>query len=81
MTVRSSASERGSKASLFGVSGPLAGLDATVRRCLLERAGGRDEEIVDAVRNIIAEVRRDGDEALRRLARQFDGVQLEQLDQ
>ncbi len=80
MTVRSSASERGSKASLFGVSGPLAGLDATVRRCLLERAGGRDEEIVDAVRNIIAEVRRDGDEALRRLARQFDGVQLEQLE-
>ncbi len=80
MTVGSSARESGSNASLFRVRGPLAELDDTALRCLLERAGGRDGEIVDTVRGIIAEVRRDGDEALRRLARQFDGAQLENLE-
>ena len=80
MTVSSTSAKRDSSASLFGARGPLAGMDAEQVRTLRERTSGRDEQIVATVRDIIAAVRRDGDAALRRLAHQLDGVQLEELE-
>ncbi|HJO03677.1 MAG TPA: histidinol dehydrogenase [Acidobacteriota bacterium] len=80
MTAGSMAVSSTSNGSLFGVRGPLAALDASAVRALLSRAGGRDEEIVGTVRDIIADVRCHGEDALRRLSRRFDGAQLEQLE-
>ena len=55
-------------------------LDEPGRRAALARpvVAGR-EQLASEVAQLIAEVRRDGDAALRRLARRFDGVELEAL--
>ena len=55
-------------------------LDAAERRELLRRPAQRDqEETLAGVRAIVAEVRRDGDEALRRLTERHDHVRLDPL--
>ena len=69
--------------SLFRFIGTLATLDRQhdVRRQLIERAVSRDGESVRATTAaIIARVRRDGDDALRALARDFDGVTLDHVE-
>ena len=55
-------------------------LDAESRRAVLARPvqGARDD-VANAVRDIIAAVRREGDAALRRLTERFDGVRVEAL--
>ncbi|MGH8261446.1 MAG: histidinol dehydrogenase [Steroidobacteraceae bacterium] len=56
------------------------GLDATARRDALARPAQSARDDVDrGVSAIIAEVRRDGDAALRRLTERFDGVRLDDL--
>jgi len=55
-------------------------LDDEKRASLLQRpAVAQDGEIRAAVTGIIAEVRRDGDTALRRLTRKYDGAELDAL--
>ena len=55
-------------------------LDAAARRRALQRpAQDSQGDIIADARDIIAMVRADGDTALRRLTRRFDGAQLEQL--
>lgn len=60
--------------------GPLAALSGATRRALMERAGGATPMLGSRVAAIIAEVRRDGDDALRRLASDLDGVSLPSLE-
>ncbi|MGH7560324.1 MAG: histidinol dehydrogenase [Gemmatimonadales bacterium] len=67
-------------ASLFAVRGSLAGLDDRRRRLLCDRTAASDPGLRERVAALVAEVRRDGDAALRRLARELDGVELEALD-
>jgi histidinol dehydrogenase len=60
--------------------GPLATLEPAQRAALLERGRPDDESVRQAVARIIAEVRLRGDQALRRLARELDGVELDSLE-
>jgi histidinol dehydrogenase len=67
--------------------GPLAALGTDLRRALMQRDGGdsaaagSDRDTIGArTRDIIADVRSRGDEALRDYAQRFDGVTLESLD-
>ena len=63
--------------------GPLATLDRTpdVRRALLDRAASDvGESIRTATAEIIGRVRLQGDDALRALARELDGVELSSLE-
>jgi histidinol dehydrogenase len=54
--------------------------DSTVQAAVLARpALKRDAETQQAVAGILARVKRDGDAALRELARQYDGVELDDL--
>jgi histidinol dehydrogenase len=56
-------------------------LDSTARRAALRRpALVRGEELSSTVARIIAQVRADGDAALRALTRRFDSCELEQLE-
>ncbi len=55
-------------------------LDAADRDRLLARRPADESRLREAVRDLIAEVRRDGDAALFRMARDFDGVELEALE-
>jgi len=55
-------------------AGPVAALDATSRRALLDRGTPDDEALRLTVSSILEAVQRDGDEALVALAREFDGV-------
>jgi histidinol dehydrogenase len=53
------------------------GLDDAARRAALARApSAANEAVVKQAQTIIDSVRRDGDAALRALARQFDGIEL-----
>lgn len=53
------------------------GLDDAARRAVLARApSAANEAVVKQAQTIIDSVRRDGDAALRALARQFDGIEL-----
>jgi histidinol dehydrogenase len=56
-----------------------AALSETQRSALCRRAESDMERILPAVGEIIAEVRRSGDAALRRFSRQFDGADLSGL--
>jgi histidinol dehydrogenase len=58
----------------------VADLTEADRRLLFERRPTDEDRLRDAVRDLIAEVRRDGDAALRRMARDFDGVELDALE-
>ncbi len=52
-------------------------LDAAARRAALQRPPqARDEQLINGVARIIAQVRADGDGALRALTRRFDGCEL-----
>lgn len=55
-------------------TGALAGLDPGMRRELLDRGSSEDEGLRLTVSSILEAVQRDGDDALRALAREFDGV-------
>lgn len=61
-------------------TGRLADLDAGERARLIARASATSAEVAETVARIIADVRGRGDDALRALARQFDGVQLDALE-
>lgn len=60
--------------------GPLASIDAAARAALFDRATSDDPSVRVAVTQMIAEVRRDGDAALRAFAARFDGATLESLE-
>lgn len=63
------------------VEGRIASLSPEALRGLLERdAAAATPELVSRVANQIEDVRRDGDLALHRFAREFDGVELEQIE-
>lgn len=61
-------------------TGRLADLADGERTRLIARASATSGEVTDAVARIIADVRARGDDALRALARRFDGVPLEALE-
>lgn len=60
--------------------GPLSALAREDVRRLLDRATGSDARVALRVREIIARVRAEGDQALFELARQFDRVELTALE-
>jgi len=62
-------------AGLLALYGSLGELSPAARRRLVNRAISRDESVRRTVADIIDRVRRDGDRALRELAREFDGVE------
>jgi histidinol dehydrogenase len=49
-------------------------------RALFDRSTSADDSIRNRTAEILARVRRDGDEALRAMAREFDGVELDGLE-
>lgn len=60
--------------------GVLASLDVDTRRALEDRASTVDANVRARTTSIIDVVRRDGDDALRQFARDFDGVELTELE-
>ncbi len=66
--------------SLFAVRGGVATLDASSRRTLFARTSASDPDVRDQVLGIIARVRREGDDALRAMAREFDRASLDELE-
>jgi histidinol dehydrogenase len=66
--------------ALFAVRGTVADLDARARTILFQRGFSADSLVRDRVTAILARVRRDGDVALRVLARELDGVDLSGLE-
>ena len=58
----------------------LDALDAVERRRLLARAGAVPEEVLEAARQIIRDVRERGDAALREYTERYDGVRLSELE-
>lgn len=64
----------------FAFSGSIAALSRDQRRRLLDRGTSSDEAIRARVAGIVARVRREGDDALRALALELDGVRLESLE-
>jgi histidinol dehydrogenase len=58
----------------------LAELDDDARRRLLDRGRPDDPEVSETVAALVAEVRADGDAALRAQVARFDGVELDALD-
>lgn len=73
--------------NLSPVSGPLTTLDlrgndttdAAALRSALPRPAAATEPPISQVREVIAEVRRDGDDALRRYTQAFDGVAIDDV--
>jgi histidinol dehydrogenase len=64
----------------FRFFGSLGSLSEQDRDALMDRAAPDDEAVQLTVASIIEIVRRDGDTALRSLAREFDGVTLESVE-
>jgi histidinol dehydrogenase len=64
----------------WAVSGRIAEMSGETRRRLLERTTSSDPVVRERVAGIVARVRREGDEALRALAAELDGVTLEALE-
>ena len=60
--------------------GRLKDLAPEARVRLLERSGGSDARVAQRTAEIIARVRRDGDRALREMAREFDRAELGSLE-
>jgi histidinol dehydrogenase len=60
--------------------GTLDALPPAIRTTILDRGGESRSSVADVVRRIVERVRVDGDAALRELARELDGVDLERLD-
>ena len=65
---------------LVRFTGAVASLDAAVRRTLFDRTTSSDERIRTDTAAIIAQVRAEGDAALRSFAERFDGVTLDALE-
>jgi len=61
-------------------TGSCVALSSADRRALFDRTAGIDAAIGERTSSIIARVRRDGDDALRALAVELDGVELESLE-
>jgi histidinol dehydrogenase len=61
-------------------TGDLASLDGTARAHIMDRGMTNDTSVVGAASDIVDAVRSRGDEALRDLARRFDGVTLDSID-
>ena len=61
-------------------TGSCAALSATDRTAMLARSSSIDASVRERAAGIIARVRRDGDEALRALASELDGVALDTLE-
>jgi histidinol dehydrogenase len=60
--------------------GAIASLDASSSRTLLERSEPADGDVAGTVSALLARVEREGDAALRELARELDGVALAELE-
>jgi len=61
-------------------TGAYSDLTAGDRRALFERTASIDSAVSERTANIVARVRRDGDDALRALAHELDGVDLDALE-
>ncbi len=61
-------------------TGACDALGVSDRRALFDRMGGGEARVTEATAVILARVRRTGDDALRALAWEFDGVALESLE-
>jgi len=61
-------------------TGACADLTAADRRALFERTAAIDSAVGERTASIVARVRRDGDDALRALAHELDGVDLDALE-
>jgi len=66
--------QRGASGSTVRWTGRCDDLASTDRRALFDRTSGTDATIGARTSSIIARVRRDGDDALRALAVELDGV-------
>ena len=64
----------------IAVRGSVSSLDARARAVLFDRATSADPLVRERTARIIDRVRADGDDALRALAHEFDGVVLESLE-
>lgn len=64
----------------FAVEAKLADLTEAQRRLLLERRPADEGDVQENTRRILAEVRADGDDALRAQTARFDGVQLDAIE-
>jgi len=71
---------RAQSAPAIRYTGTVQALSAENRRRLLDRVSQPDSEISARTAEIICDVRRRGDEALRELGVRFDGVELESLE-
>jgi len=60
--------------------GALDGMDGATRRRLVDRRPLDEDTLRDKVRGLLLRVRRDGDQALMAMAREFDGVDLPGLE-
>ena len=60
--------------------GRLGQLAPEARRRLLDRSGEADSRVAQRTADLIARVRRDGDTALREMAREFDRADLKELE-
>ena len=66
--------------SIFRFRGRLRDMAPDVKRMLVDRATARDAAVQSGVASIISRVEKDGDVALRELARQYDGVGLTSIE-
>ena len=64
----------------FAYRGAASALDAAARARVFDRATSGDAALRTRVAALLAEVRRDGDAALRRFAEHFDGARLDALE-
>jgi histidinol dehydrogenase len=65
---------------LFRFTGAVESLTPVARRQLFDRSTSVDADVRRQTADIIARVQRDGDEALRAMAREFDGATLQHLE-
>jgi histidinol dehydrogenase len=68
------------QAARWALSGRVGEINSEERRLVLERATSSDDVVRGRVAGIIGRVRRDGDDALRAMALEFDGVALDELE-
>ena len=70
----------GGEAVTLRYTGTLAALTPGARATLLERRAAEDARVRETAASIVQRVRREGDDALRALAFEFDGVSLDVLE-
>ena len=80
MSVGTRAQALGAGVASLRFRGRLAELTEEDRRALFERSTSTDDAIPERTARVIARVRREGDDALRAMAREFDGVALEAIE-